>query len=132
MTGDDLLFNDLDGGRVGLDDVVADGLDRDYSARYDALRDLLARGTPAQRLHSCVLLASWGVRDGFATIVDWAADPAGVPWAGLPVTVDRFSGWTTPSAQLARALDTARACASWSRPAPGRATTVVTVHFPSS
>lgn len=132
MTGDDLLFNDLDGGRVGLDDVVADGLDRDYSARYDALRDLLARGTPAQRLHSCVLLGSWGVRDGFATIVDWAADPAGVPWAGLPVTADRFFGVDDAFGPAGPGPGHGQGLRVLVETRPGRATTVVTVHFPSS
>ncbi|MFP5318639.1 MAG: hypothetical protein ACLGI2_10140 [Acidimicrobiia bacterium] len=111
IPGDELLFDDLDGATVGLDDVIADGLDRDYSARYGGLRDLLAAGTPAQRLHACVVLASWGVRDGFLTIVDWATDPHAVPWAGAPVTFDRLFGVDDAFAQLARALETAAAVA---------------------
>lgn len=104
----ELFFHDLDGANVGLDEVIADGLDRDYSARYPALRELLEVGTPAQRLQSCVMLASWGVRDGLLTLIDWALDPDSVPWVGVPVTYDRFFGVDDAFAQLARALDTAR------------------------
>lgn len=102
-----LLFTDLDGAMVGLDDVIADGLERDYSGRYDGLRTLLEEGSPTQCLHACVMLASWGVRDGLVSIMEWAADPERVPWAGAPVSFDRMFGVDDGFAQLARALHTA-------------------------
>jgi hypothetical protein len=46
--GDDLHFTDLDGSMVGLDDVIGDGLERDYAGRHGALRALLEEGSPAR------------------------------------------------------------------------------------
>ena len=91
-TADDLLYTDLDGAFVGLDGVISDGLDRDYGDRLAALRDLLTGGTPVHRLHACIMLAAWGVRDGLVTVIEWAREPESVPWVGAPASVDRMFG----------------------------------------
>jgi hypothetical protein len=104
MEPDDLLYTDLDGVRCQLQDVIYDGLDRDYAARYPALIRLLGEGAPAGRLYACVMLASWGVAEGFATLIAWAREPAAVPWAGAPVTFDRHYGADDAFAMLADAV----------------------------
>jgi hypothetical protein len=92
MTPDQLLFTDLEGRPLSLPDVIADGLDRDYSARFPLLRRLLDDGTPREQLYACAMLASWGVRDGFLKLIDWARAPEAVPWAADSVELDRFFG----------------------------------------
>jgi hypothetical protein len=92
VTPEELLFTDNAGKRLPLHDVIYDGLDEDYSARHGELARLIETGTPDQRLDAATMLASWGVPAGFAAITTWARDPDKVPWAGDPVSVDRFSG----------------------------------------
>ena len=87
-----LLYTDLDGRRLSLQDVIYDGLDRDYSARHPALSRLLREGQPRHRLHACLMLASWGVEEGLRTLIQWARLPGSTPWADSPVTFDRFFG----------------------------------------
>lgn len=106
MTPDELFSVDLDGQRQSFDDLVADGLDRDYSARFPALRELLARGTPRDQLFAAAMLASWAQREGYEAIVTWARAPERVPWVG--VTSDRFSGTDAGFAMLAAAIQTAQ------------------------
>ncbi|MDQ5823176.1 MAG: hypothetical protein M3441_03070 [Chloroflexota bacterium] len=108
MTSDELLYTDLDGQHLGLDDVIADGLDRDYSARFPMLRQLLDTGSPLEQLHACAMLASWGVRDGLLKVIEWAREPEAVPWAGAPVEIDRFSGVDSAFVLLTDSLRTAR------------------------
>ena len=103
-----VLYCDLDGIFVGLEEVMADGLERDYADRFDDLRALLANGAPVHRLHACVMLAGWGVREGFLTAAEWARAPEDVPWAGAPVSLDRMFGVDDAFARLAYGLDTAR------------------------
>ena len=107
MTSDELLYMDLDGQLLGLDDVIADGLDRDYSARFPQLRQLLASGSPREQLHACAMLTAWGVRDGILRVIEWAQNPEAVPWADAPVEVDRFSGVDSGFVLLTDALRTA-------------------------
>src|SRR5687768_14525487 len=104
---DDLLFTELDGTRTSLQDVIYDGLDRDYSARHPALIHLMQHGLPVQRLYSCVMLASWGVPEGLQTLIQWASDPESTPWSGGPVTFDRFYGADDAFEMLANALQVA-------------------------
>src|SRR5215216_1925911 len=92
MTSYDLLYTDLDGQFLGLDDVISDGLDRDYSVRFPLLRQLLGNGSPLEQLHACAMLTSWGMRDGILKVIEWARNPEAVPWAEAPVEVDRFFG----------------------------------------
>ena len=92
VTPEELLFTDKAGKRLPLHDVIYDGLDENYSARHGELARLIETGTPDQRLDAATMLASWGVPAGFAAIATWARDPEKVPWAGDPVSVDRFSG----------------------------------------
>lgn len=108
MTPDELLYTDLDGRHLGLDDVIADGLDRDYSARFPALRQLLDTGSPLEQLHACAMLASWGVRDGLLKVIEWAREPEAAPWAGAPVEIDRFSGADSAFVLLTDSLRTAQ------------------------
>ena len=108
MTPYELLYTDLEGQRLGLDDVIADGLDRDYSERFPMLRRLLDTGSPLERLHACAMLASWGVRGGLLTVIEWARKPESVPWAGAPVEVDRFFGADSAFVLLTDALRTAQ------------------------
>lgn len=108
MAPDDLLYTDLDGQRLSLDDLIADGLDRDYSPRFPQLRQLLATGAPREQLHACALLAAWGVRDGLLQVIEWARNLDAVPWSGAPVEVDRFSGVDAAFVLLTDALRTAQ------------------------
>lgn len=101
---DQVLYRSWDRELVGLDGVIGGGLDRDDRIRYPALRWLLEHGEPVHRLHACVVLASWGVREGLLTVAEWARDPDAVPWAGAPVTFDRFTGADDAFAQLTDAL----------------------------
>lgn len=100
------LYTDRTGATVGLQSVISDGLDHDYSSRYPALRTILREGTPLEQLHACAVLASWGVRDGLLTVAEWARWPETVPWAGDPVTFDRFFGADDAFALLTDALAT--------------------------
>jgi len=102
-----LLYDDREGNRIGLLDVIAEGLDGGYEDRVPALRRLLARGEPGHRLDACEVLTAWGVRDGLLTVVEWAHDPDSVPWAGAPVSVNRFGFGDDAFARLAGALQTA-------------------------
>lgn len=107
-----LLYDDLAGNRVGLRDVAAmglaaKGLASGYRDRLPLLRRLLDHGSPAHRLDTCEVLASWGVRDGLLTVAEWAHDPDSVPWAGAPVSWNRFGYGDDAFARLADALCTA-------------------------
>ena len=82
MEPDELLFTDKDGARCQLQDVIYDGLDFDYSARYPALTRLVREGRPAHRLYACVMLTSWRAHAGFQMLIEWASDPRGAPWDG--------------------------------------------------
>jgi hypothetical protein len=104
MEPDDLLFMDKEGNRIQLQDVIYDGLDRDYSERYPALLRLMQEGGPAHRLYACVMLASWGVPEGVHTLILWAGDPDSVPWAAQPVTYDRHFGVDSAFEMLADAI----------------------------
>ena len=108
MSPDDILFVDIDGTFVGLEEVITDGLSRDYSERHPALRRMLREGDPRHRFYACLMLAAWGVRDGLMAVIDWAGNPGSVPWAGEPVTYDRFFGVDDSFARMAAALETAR------------------------
>src|SRR5688572_28117623 len=92
MDPESLLYTVKDGTRSSLQDIVYDGLDHDYSDRYPALLRLMREGEPKHRLHACYMLASWGVPEGFHTLIGWASDPDSTPWAGEPVTYDRLFG----------------------------------------
>src|SRR5688500_18500502 len=105
---DEILFTEMDGSRTSLQDVIYDGLDRDYSARYPALLQLMRHGQPTHRLYSCVMLASWGVPEGLRMLIQWATDPDSTPWAAEPVTFDRFYGVDDAFEMLANAMDVAR------------------------
>ena len=104
MRPDELLFRDLDGVLVGLDEVVFDGFERSYADRVPALRALLVDGEPEHRLLACLILVAWGVRDGFLAAIDWARDLNAVPWAGSPVTFDRLFGVDDAFARICDAL----------------------------
>jgi hypothetical protein len=104
---DALLFTDKDGQRVALEDVINDGLDRNYSDRIPALVELAQRGAPDHRLYATAMLVAWGVPDGYANLAAWARDPASVPWASKPFTFDRFSGADSAFETLANAVATA-------------------------
>lgn len=105
MTPDELFSVDLDGQRQSFDDLVADGLDRDYSARFPALRELIGTGAPRDQLFAAAMLASWAQREGYEAIVTWARAPERVPWTG--VVSDRFGGADAGFAMLANAIQTA-------------------------
>jgi hypothetical protein len=107
MTSYELLYTDLDGQKLGLDDVISDGLDRDYSARFPMLRRLLNEGSPLEQLHACAMLTSWGVRDGILRVIEWAREPEAVPWADAPVEIDRFFGEDAAFVLLTDSLRTA-------------------------
>lgn len=102
-----LLYDDLAGHRVGLRGVIAKGLDGGYENRIHGLRLLLAGGSPAHRLDACEILVSWGERSGLLAAAEWAHDPDSVPWAGAPVSVDRFGYGDDAFARLAEALSSA-------------------------
>lgn len=89
---DKLLFTKLNGERGDLQDVIYDGFDNDYSGRIPALEQLMASGTPQQRLYACAMLASWAVPSALRGIAVWAKAPEAAPWAKDPVTFERFSG----------------------------------------
>lgn len=108
MTADELFSLDLDGVKQPFRDLLADGLDRDYSARFPALRALTANGSPRDALFAATMLASWAQRDGYLAILRWADAPAKVPWAGAPEVRDRFTGVDSAFAMLAHAIETAR------------------------
>lgn len=80
-----ILFTDHRGDRCSLEDVIADGLDEDYSDRVGDLEELLDHGTPYHGLLACVVLCSWGIPSGFRMLISWASAPDGAPWAGEPV-----------------------------------------------
>jgi hypothetical protein len=102
-----LLYDDREGNRVGLLDVIADGLDGAFADRIPGLRWLLARGEPGHRLDACEVLASWGDREGLLTVAEWAQDPDSVPWAGAVGSANRFGFGDDAFARLAAALHTA-------------------------
>ena len=104
---DRLLFTDKDGAQSDLQDVICDGLDRDYSDRYPALVRLMREGEPEHRLFACVMLASWGVEEGFLTLIQWARHPEAVPWVEDPVTYDRHYGVDGAFEMLADAIQVA-------------------------
>jgi hypothetical protein len=104
MEPEELLFTDRNGSRTSLQDVISDGLDHDYSERYAALLRLMREGLPAHRLYACIMLASWGVSEGFHTLIRWAREPSSTPWAGEPVTFDRFYGADSSFEMLADAV----------------------------
>ena len=101
---DDLLFTDLSGERVQLQDVIYDGLDVDYSARYPALQQLLRTGRADHRLYAAAMLASWGVEEAFRAVIVWTRNPDEAPWVGAPVTFDRISGADSAFELLASAI----------------------------
>jgi hypothetical protein len=104
---EELLLTDREGNRTQLQDVIYEGLDHDYSDRHPALLRLMREGTPRYRLYACVMLASWGVREGLETLSGWALDPDSTPWAGEPVTYDRFFGVDGAFEMLTEAVQTA-------------------------
>lgn len=108
MTPEELFSIDQHGQRQSFQDLVAEGLDHDFSARYPALREVLATGAPRHRAFAAAMLASWGVRDGLLAIIDWAEAPDDVPWHGEPATTERFSGADATFAMLAHALEVSR------------------------
>ncbi len=104
MEPGELLFTDKDGTPSQLQEVIYDGLDRDYSDRYPALLRLMREGAPDRRLYACVMLASWGVPEGMEMLIEWARDPHATPWAGEPVTYDRHFGADAAFEMLADAV----------------------------
>jgi hypothetical protein len=102
------LYVDRTGTFVGLDDVIADGLDHDYSHRHLGLEVLMRTGEPLHRLHACMMLASWGRPAGLLTLIEWAHAPHDTPWAAEPVTYDRLFGTDDAFALLTHALITTR------------------------
>ncbi|WP_354698999.1 hypothetical protein DSM112329_04699 [Paraconexibacter sp. AEG42_29] len=104
LTPDELLTLDLDGTPLPFHDLVADGLERDYSARVPALRGLIGAGTGRRQAFAAALLAAWGDRDGLLAISGWAQDPAAVPWAADPAVEDRFGQGDATFGMLAWAL----------------------------
>jgi hypothetical protein len=84
--------------------VIYDGLDVDYSDRVPALEQLAASGSPQHRLYATAMLASWGVPSALRSIAGWARAPESAPWAGTPVTFERFSGADSAFELLADAL----------------------------
>lgn len=102
-----LLYDGRDGTRVGLLDVIAEGLDGTLADRVPGLRRLLARGEPGHRLDACEVLASWGDRVGLLTVAEWARDPGAVPWAAAVVSSNRFGFGDDAFARLAGALHSA-------------------------
>ena len=106
MEPEELLFTERDGTRTQLQDVIYDGLDRDYSERYPALLLLIQEGQPAHRLYACVMLASWGVPEGLQTLIQWARNPDATPWAEQPFTFDRFYGVDSSFEMMADAIQT--------------------------
>jgi hypothetical protein len=110
----ELLFTDREGKPTSVQDVAADGLDGGYEDRIPELEELLVSGSPYHRLMACVVLISWGEPAGFRTLIQWASDPAHVPWADYPVTADRLSGVDDAFANLADGLN----ASFWNEPAP--------------
>lgn len=108
MTPDEIFSLGPQGQPASFDDVVASGLDHDLSERHPALRALVQGGTPRQRAFAAAMLAAWGVRDGLIAIIDWAENPASVPWRREPAKIDRFSGADATFALFAHALEVAR------------------------
>lgn len=99
-----LLFTDRHGQRAQLQDVIDDGMEGGYEDRIPGLIQLQESGDPYHRLLATVMLASWGEPAGFKMLTRWANDPDHAPWAGAPVTVDRFSGADSAFETLADAL----------------------------
>jgi hypothetical protein len=104
MNPESLLFTELDGTRSSVQDVIYSGLEIDYSERYPGLLRLLEEGEPAHRLYACMMLAAWGVPEGFGALTAWARDPDSAPWAGQPVTYDRLFGADAAFEMLAWSL----------------------------
>ena len=72
---DEILHLNLGGARLPVEEVAADGLDRDYSGRLGPLRALVAAGDPVERLEACYLLLAWGDPAGYDELVVWCASP---------------------------------------------------------
>jgi hypothetical protein len=102
MTAEEILFTNKKGQRAQLEDVIDDGLEEDYSERHAALIDLLQHGQPKHRLLACVMLASWGVKEGLDAIIQWADHPEFVPFR--EVSFDRITGTDDAFAMLADAI----------------------------
>lgn len=103
-TPEALLFTDLHGEEANLEDVLADGLDGDVSARVPGLVRLLRTG-PEHQLPAAILLLGWGQPEGFDALHRWAAAPDQVPWRDKPWTWDRFSGDDDAFGRLAWAVE---------------------------
>jgi hypothetical protein len=101
---DELLFTNNAGQSAQLQDVISEGLDGGYEDRIRELVELLNSGTPHHRLLACVALVSWACPEGFQALIQWAAEPAGVPWSDQPVTYDRIYGADDAFELLAEAL----------------------------
>jgi hypothetical protein len=104
---EELLFVDKSGRRGSLQDVIYDGLDNDYSDRVPQLVQLIREGQPPHRLYATVMLVSWGIPEGYASLARWASDPARVPWASAPFTLDRQYGVDSTFEMLVDAIRTA-------------------------
>jgi hypothetical protein len=109
MTGvspEQVLFTDADGRPISLEDLIDDGLDGAYLDRVPALKVLLRDGTPRDQLYACMVLVAWGISEGFETLIAWASQPDSVPWAGLPLVLDRRNGVDASFEKLADAVRT--------------------------
>ncbi|MEO8701020.1 MAG: hypothetical protein ABI867_13310 [Kofleriaceae bacterium] len=100
-----LLYVEKSGERSSLEDVIADGLEVDYSDRFPALVQLMREGAPEHRLQACRMLAAWGVKEGLETMIAWARAPESSP---ADVTHDRLQGADDAFATLADSLRVAR------------------------
>ena len=101
-----ILFTNNKGEVSSLEDIIADGLDGEYTDRIPALVELLESGSPYHRLMSCIVLTSWGHLLGFKAFISWASNPNSAPWSQEPVSVDRIYGADDAFENLADALKT--------------------------
>lgn len=116
LTPQQILFTDLRGTAKSLEDIIAEGLDEDYSSRLPALYQLLSGGTPQHQFYACTMLVGWGDAVGYETLLRWAENPAQLPWrvsssapnAGppQPVSLDCFFDVDNAFERLTMALQT--------------------------
>ncbi len=101
-----VLFTDNEGNKSSLKHIIDDGLDGEYLERIPALVELLDSGSPIHKLLACIVLTSWGCKEGFEAVVLWASNPNDSPWVKSPVSFDRLYGADDAFENLVGALKT--------------------------
>jgi hypothetical protein len=110
MTPKDLLFTKFDGTEDHFYEVVSDELDypENYAVRIPALIELMTYGETYHRLLACIMLTSWGYKEGFQTLIKWATCPEKTPWYTDPVLHEHIIGSDSAFERLAEAIATSR------------------------